>query len=140
MNLLTGNGDDAGTTFHVPGERITCDDVIFDQEYNPNKVALWVIGNEYGAICAVWAAEHEALHVACDADLLGGLAVSDDDAAEAEREHDGGGIMRLGNASEPFDSNYAWMRRVWLTPLQERLFAEARGACADNMDDYDDNL
>jgi hypothetical protein len=42
--------------------------------------------------------------------------------------------MRLGNASEPFCSDYAWMHKVRLTHEQELRFAEARGAVAKTLD------
>ena len=40
-------------TIELEDERILTNDVTFQNEYNPHKVQLWVIGNEYGALCAV---------------------------------------------------------------------------------------
>jgi hypothetical protein len=66
--------------------------------------------------------------------MLDGLAVSEEDAQEADEKWEGEGIMRLGNASEPFDSTNAWIASVKLTPRQERDFAEARGEGRTTLD------
>jgi hypothetical protein len=142
-------------------ERCLTNDVIFRDEYNPHRVRPWIIGNEYGALCLVWAAhEQDAFDAACDADMLGGLAIDADHYAELCRDeclsaecHEAdcpwkedasacscthecdtpSGVMLLGNAGEPFDSEHAWIAEVALAPVQERYFAEARGANADNL-------
>ncbi len=56
-------------------ERILCNDIILPfGEFNPHNVRLWVIGNEFGALGAVWAShEQDALDELVDADLGGGL-------------------------------------------------------------------
>jgi hypothetical protein len=135
-----------GGPIEVDTDRMLCNDVIFADEYNPNRVRPWVIGNQFGPLCLVWAGhEQDALDAACDAGMLDGLALEPDNVAERSRDecegdHPGtgeccpyppSGVMLLGNASEPFDVDYAWLAEVALTPLQERYFAEARGAGVD---------
>ena len=74
---------------------------------------LYVIGNEYGTLTAVFA-EHEqsAFDIAADADAIKGLALDAETAKEREEENEGEGIMYLGNASEPYDSEHAWIEEV----------------------------
>jgi hypothetical protein len=44
----------------LPLARVLCNDVILPGEFNPHDVRLWVIGQEFGAVAAVWAAGEEA--------------------------------------------------------------------------------
>lgn len=118
-------------------ERILANNVIFPREYNPHNVRLWVIGNEYGPLCAVWSdCEQDALDEACDKGLLDSFLVSKKDFTamnEVEREE----LAHLGNAGESADLTYAWIEPVDLSqqPLPLLLaFAEARGANADSLD------
>lgn len=143
-------------------DRVMANDVIFPGEYNPHHVRPWIIGNEYGALVLVWAShEQDAFDAAYDADMLAGLAVDEEhyrelcdeacadaqcheaqcpwreDRSACSCEHSCNipdGIMLLGNASEPADAEHAWLVEVRLTHLQERYFAEARGANADILD------
>ena len=96
-------------------EKVTYDrdDSIIVDICNPDDKVyhdhLYVIGNEYGPLCAVYADhEEDALNNAVDETGLPGLRVSEEYAIEMEGE----GIMYLGNASEPFDSVYAWIDEV----------------------------
>ena len=124
-----------GDTVEIPYERCLCNNVIFGDEFNPHKVKPWIIGNEYGVLCLVWGdCEQDALDAACDGDMLAGLAIDEKDALEKEEKYGGEGVMRLGNASEPFDSTYAWIEAVRLTAIQERCFSEARGANQTTLD------
>lgn len=73
---------------------------------NPYNVKLWVIGNEYGALCAVWgSSEQDALDEAVDAGMLDCLMAE-------EQDYDNEALTPLGNASELFDLDYAWMGEV----------------------------
>lgn len=156
-NRLAPNGP-----IDLDADRCLTNDVQFADEYNPYRVRPWIIGNQFGALCLVWAShEQDAFDAACDGDMLAGLSVDADDYAEqcaeacaaaecheprCPRKEDAtactcnhtcdtpDGIMLLGNASEPFESTYAWIAEVKLTPLQERYFAEARGANVDKLD------
>lgn len=116
-------------------ERILCNDVHLPiHSFNPHNVRLWVIGNEFGALCAVWAGnEQDALDEACDAGLLAGLAIDEPDSSEEDDE-----VTRLGNAGEPHDLTHCWMQTVRLNgPKDWELiarFAEAKGSCADTLD------
>lgn len=136
--------------YKLARERCLSNDVSFADELHPHRMRPWIIGNEYGPLCLVWAScEQDALDEACDRDMLAGLAMDAEtyreqcqeacaDAGCADEEHKCStpdGIMLLGNASEPFDSEHAWLAEVQLTPLQERYFAEARGANAETLDE-----
>ena len=117
-------------------EKILCNNVVFPHEFNPHNVRLFVIGNEFGAIAALWGCEHEILDDACDAGLMDSFAVSSEDYAkydEAERED----CTLLGNASEPFDLTNAWMQAVRLDPAKDFAlylrFAEARGQASTSL-------
>lgn len=115
----------------LENERILCNDVTFPWERHPHNMRLWVIGNEFGALGAVWASnEQDAFDELVDADLGNGLLI---DEADADEE-----CARLGNAGEPADLDNAWIQLVRLDPTQDCIliakFSEARGACADTLD------
>lgn len=112
-------------------ERILANNVTFDGEYNPHNTRLFVIGNEFGALGAVWAdCDQDALDELVDAGLGNGLLVDEADADED--------CARLGNAGEPANLDYAWIQTVDFQPARDwRLmvaFAEARGAAQTTLD------
>lgn len=73
---------------------------------NPHRVGLYVIGHEFGAICAVWAShEQEALDEACDGNMLECLLAENQDYEDET-------LSPLGNASELHDLSNAWIGRV----------------------------
>ena len=117
-------------------DRCLAEDVVFKDEYNPHSVRPWIIGNEYGALCLVWASsEQDALDNACDANLLAGIALDEEVVEELVADGNEDSIMYLGNASEPFESENVWLTdSITLTHKQERMFAEARGAGAKTLD------
>lgn len=110
---------------------ILTNDVSLPWERHYHNMRLWVIGNEFGALCAVWAScEQDALDEAADTDLLAGLSAEDeDDECEC--------IQRLGNHSDPYNMSYAWISKVILDEIRDVrllcLMAEARGMCAGNL-------
>lgn len=96
----------------IDPENVYLNDVVLPREidpdggYNPHGVGLWVIGHEFGAICAVWGAnEQEVLDNACDLNALDSLLAEDQD-------YDNQDLTPLGNASELFDLTTAWIGRV----------------------------
>lgn len=118
----------------LDNSRILCNDVIFHGEFNPHNVRLWVVGNEFGALGAAWApCEQDAFDILCDAMLLAGLEVEPPKTEEEEEE-----VTRLGNEGVPHDMTYAWIQQVEFVPGRDWQllcrFAEARGACNDNLD------
>ena len=142
LSLLPVNGGpfNCRPAFDVelPPERILANDVILPWDFNPYNKRLFVIGNEYGAIGAVWADhEQEALDELVDQGLGDSFLISEADQAEASEEEQGE-WTRLGNAGEPCNLDHAWIQQVRLDPKQDCellcAFAEARGACADNLD------
>lgn len=98
-------------------DRILGNNVVLPGEFNPHNVRLWVIGNEFGAMGAVWAdCQGDALDELVDADLGSGLLIDESDADEE--------TSRLGNAGEPADLSHAWMGEVeLLEPRDAALLA-----------------
>jgi len=101
----------------LEGNKISLNNVLLPKEidadsaYNPHRVRLWVIGHEFGAICAVWAGgEQDAFDEACDSGMLECLQVSEEqqnaDVIGADE------YAYLGNASEPHDLTHAWIAPV----------------------------
>jgi len=93
-------------------DKIYANDVILprsidsDCGINPGNVRLWVIGHEFGAICAVWASnEQDALDTAVDLNALDCL-MADDQNYEDES------LTALGNAGELFDLSHTWIGEV----------------------------
>lgn len=135
LHLLPVNGGAfncrAADIVELDDSHVLCNDVILPWEFKPNGSKLYVIGNEYGAMGAVWAdCEQEAFDELVDADLAGGILIEESDADEE--------TTRLGNACEPADLDNAWIQRVRLDEKQDcRLlvrFAEARGRGANTLD------
>jgi hypothetical protein len=134
-----------GPFFNLPSREveltddcILCNDVTMPWEFNPHTVELWVIGNEFGAIGAVWAScEQDALDALVDENLGESLLIDKEDqeqADEAEREE----WAHLGNAGEPANLDNVWMQRVRLDPKQDCellcKFAYANGAQQKSLD------
>ena len=115
----------------LDGDRILTNNVVFPWEFNPHRVRLFVIGNEFGAIAAAWAESiQDALDEAMDADLLTSFLVDDADKLTADELED---CRRLGNAGDLVDLTNAWIQEVDLNPENGNVrllvaFAEARGA------------
>ena len=126
--ILLSQTDDRLT---LDASRVLANNVIFNGEYNPHNVGLWVISHEFGPVAAVWASsEQNALDEAVDEDLMSAFAIDEADADEDTE--------RLGNASEPFDLTYCGVRRLPQSDMPVGLLmalAEARGAGADTVDD-----
>jgi len=119
----------------IPAERILCNNVVFPWEFNPHKVQLFVIGNEFGALGAVWAdCDQDALDELVNAGLGDGLLVAEEDVAKMdddEREE----LSHLGNAGEAANLDHAWIRECPLTGTELFCaFAEARGAGQSTLD------
>jgi hypothetical protein len=140
MKILLSKTDDHMT---LAADRVLTNDVTFDGEFNPHNVGLFIISNEYGAVCAVWASsEQDALDEAVDADLMESFAVegpiSFDEKEQSDVDVDGVTVTRLGNAGEPFYLDNCGCHRIPQDDMPVALliaFAEARGEGADNLDD-----
>ena len=126
------------TLAELSPDRVRCNDVILPLEFNPNAVGLWIIGNAFGAVGAVWAGcEQGALDKLVDCGLGKCFLVSEVDQASATEE-ESEEWAHLGNAGEACDLSDAWMGR-WEIDVKRDwqllcAFAEARGACADTLD------
>ena len=104
--------DSWGQAHELKEQDILLNDVTMPGDYNPNNVRLWVIGHEYGPICAVWAAnEQDALDEMLDRGCEQFL-VADEDFDEDLDEQ--GHYAYLGNAGEPCDLSYAWIKPIVL--------------------------
>lgn len=122
-------------------ERIMTNNVHLPWEYNPHDVTLWVVGNEFGPMGAVWAGnDQDAIDELIDKGLAEGILIKEEDADED--------TPRGGNASEPYDQTNLWLDKVQFHGLKmsqggiynktQAAFlcwlAEARGANADTLD------
>ena len=109
----------------LEGEKIITNDVMLSStidassRYNPHNVRMFVIGHEFGAICAIFASsEQDALDSAVDADML--------DCLKAEnQDYDDESLASLGNASELFDLSNAWIGSVEFDPARDILLITA---------------
>jgi len=120
-------------------ERIACNDVHLPWESHCRKgVQLFVIGNEYGALCAVWSDNlQDALDEATDLGWLDSFLIDEADQASAtedEREE----WAHLGNAGEPADLDHCGPGEVEFDKARDVellcAFAEARGAQQTTLD------
>lgn len=109
-------------------DNILCNDVTLPYEYNPHSIKLWVIGDVYGAIVAVWAeCEQDAFDIACDANMLDGYI---NDGMDEED------CVCCGNAGEYFYLDQAWIGIVRWKDLDEKTklaFAYSKGAGYDTL-------
>ena len=123
----------------LPGDKILTNNVILPRHidvantYNPHNVRLLVIGNEFGALCAVWAShEQEAFDEACDAGMLDCLMAENQD-------YEDDSLTALGNASELFDLAHAWIAPVeWQAERDIKLIL-AMVRAVENQEDTLDN-
>jgi len=112
-------------------EQILCNDVhLPDDSFNPHNVRLWVIGNEYGPMGAVWASnEGDAIDELIDQGLADGILIDEKDADDE--------TPRGGNAGEPYNQDYLWMGEVDWDIQRDYLIlfklAEAKGGCLDHL-------
>ena len=73
----------------------------------------YLIGHEFGTICISYATnEQDALDNAVDAGLMDSMLMSPEDYAEYTAEGWDDSYILLGNASEPFWSEYLWIREA----------------------------
>lgn len=120
---------------------VLCNNVVLPEEFNPHNVRLWVIGNEYGALCALWAdCEQYALDTLIDEGKGNSFLVPEDEvkAARLTAEDDcPEEWTSLGNAGELCDLTHAWIAPVEFEPARDwKLlcrFAEARGQGSDTL-------
>lgn len=98
---------------HELGEQdILLNDVTMPGDFNPHNVRLWVIGNEYGPVCAVWASnEQEALDEMLDQGYEHFLVADEDFDEDLDKQNF---YTYLGNAGEPCDLSYAWIKPIVL--------------------------
>ena len=81
--------------------------------------SMYIIGHEYGAVCAVWADnEQDAINGAWDEDMLTCLAFEEEDAVD-ESGDDMPNVMRVGNESAPIDTSYLWIDTVRFDPVRD---------------------
>jgi alpha-L-arabinofuranosidase len=132
-NRLTPSGP-----VELEGENILCNDVCLPGDFNPHHIRLWVIGNEYGPLCAVWAdCEQDALDEATDAGLLDSFLVPTEDV-EKMTDEELAECAHLGNAGEPANLDSAWLAEVEFQPARDLslllAFARADGASSTTLE------
>lgn len=96
------------------------------------NASLYVVGNEFGPMGAVWCRhEGDAIDALVDADLAGGILIDEDTLARMD-EDEKEDIHHAGNAGEPVNLVYAWIQRAELDGARDwrliAMLAEARGA------------
>lgn len=122
----------SGQHHDLDEERILANDPILPGERHPHRMRLWVIGNEYGPIVALWATcEQDALDEMLDRGYEQFLVQPED--VDPDRDD----YTYLGNAGEPCDLTCAWIEEVDLQRERDFAlciaFAEARGAGNDTI-------
>ena len=123
--------------FNLEDENILANDVIFPWELNPHNVRLFLIGDEFGPICAIWAScLQDALDEMVDANLGDRFLINEEDIKDYEKDDLMDSITYLGNTSEPADLEELWTEEIDLGEQTIPLlckFAEARGGCYDHL-------
>ena len=125
--------DAGGYDFTLDADKVMSDNVTLQHEHQVGYSSLWILGNEFGPLCAVWAPHDQgALDAAVDADLLDSLLIPE---ADIDAYHDDE-VVRAGNASEPFASAYLWIKSAPMCDQSRMVvawFAECRGAAVDTL-------
>jgi len=125
--------DAEGQDHKLNSDLVMSDDVTLAHEARAGYSSLWIIGHEYGVLCAVWASNaQEALDAAVNADLLDCMLIPVDELSDYCEDE----IVYAGNASEPLYSVYLWMKSAPIGSQSvetQCFFAEARGAAVDNL-------
>lgn len=142
MNIVL-NLASATATITADAKRVLANDVVFQGEYNPHNVGLFLVWNRDTVIAAVWAScEGDALDEAVDAGLMDAVAcdgeVRFNEEDQADEDLDGVSVTRLGNAGEPFYLDEVGCSRLPQSDMSLGLllaFAEARGSGAADLDD-----
>jgi hypothetical protein len=66
----------------INGDKILCNDIVLPTETHPHNIRLWFVGNEFGALGAIWASsEQDALDELVDAGLGDGLLIDAKDVS-----------------------------------------------------------
>lgn len=106
------------TTATLDEEKILANNACFPKRidskaFNPHNIKCFVIGHEFGAMCAVWAShEQEAFDEACDAGFLTSL-LAEDQTSEDDS------LASFGNASELHDVTNVWIGEVEWEPARD---------------------
>jgi hypothetical protein len=97
------------------------DEYFANGDFNPHHVRPFLIHNEFGVLCVVYAqSEQDALDEAVDANRLDSCLVSAADYQEAEQEGHADEFANLGNAGEPFDLTYIGVIELKNAPYGDR--------------------
>lgn len=114
----------SGACHDINDKDILSNNVVLPQEFNPHNVRLWIIGHEFGAICAVWAS--------CEQDAFDEMLDTGYEQFLVENPEEDQDYSYLGNAGEPCNLDYAWIEPVDFDFVRDYrtliALAEARGA------------
>jgi hypothetical protein len=105
--------DESQSIYYFREDVINPDEYIPTGSFNPHNMRPWLIGNEYGVLAIVYAHhEQDALDEMVDSDRLDSCLLSDEDVIERTDADGNEDFARLGNAGEPFNLDYIWMREL----------------------------
>ena len=114
----------SGACYDIDDKDILLNNVVLPQEFNPHNVRLWIIGHEFGAICAIWAS--------CEQDAFDEMLNAGYKQFLVENPEEDQDYSCLGNAGEPCNLDYAWIEQVDFDFVRDYraliALAEARGA------------
>jgi len=123
----------------VDARRILCNDITLPWESFATRDKLHVIGNEFGAVCAIWGScDQDVLDEAVDQGFLDAQLISDEDMEQMDSS-EAAEVSRAGNEGKPINLDHVWIRVVQFDETKDaRLlcaFAEARGAAYESLYD-----
>lgn len=78
----------------------------YGNSYNPHRVKVWLVQNDHITCLAIGSHEHDALDNIVNSDLWDSLQLSEEDYQEHLIEGWDDSYILLGNACEPFYSEY----------------------------------
>lgn len=114
----------SGACHDIDDKDVLINNAVLPQEFNPHNVRLWIIGHEFGAICAVWAS--------CEQDAFDEMLDTGYEQFLVENPEEDQEYCYLGNAGEPCNLDYAWIETVEFDFVRDYrtliALAEARGA------------
>lgn len=128
---IGGTGPRPATDYALDSKNIYCNETPFLPGDKPDyNIRLYVIGNETGAICAVWARhESAAMNVAVNLNALDAL-LSNDQTSDAA--HSDESLISLGNAGELFHGDNLFCDMVEFDVLRDWEVLKAFARCEDN--------
>lgn len=101
-----------GNVYQLESYQIHVNDLALPGLYNPHKVKMFIVGNEYGPLCALWASESELFDTLIDLGCGEAFVVSEEDLEDYRLEDGSYDVSYCGNDSSPCDLSNAWYEEV----------------------------